>query len=159
MPILTHELASASPPNPLQPLAFLRACTALTPTTPQDHQYIPLILPPHVCPHPSLCFRNPTSPSPLLTILMLPQDPQDMPLTPPSTPFKPPPTLLILYATYHPYTHVVPSRHASNTAYHPYAHVVPSRYVYDTAYNFYAPARPQDKPPMVAPHLHAHPAA
>ncbi|MBW0468605.1 hypothetical protein O181_008320 [Austropuccinia psidii MF-1] len=29
VPTLTHELASASPPNPLQPLACLNASTAL----------------------------------------------------------------------------------------------------------------------------------
>ncbi|MBW0479062.1 hypothetical protein O181_018777 [Austropuccinia psidii MF-1] len=72
----------------------------MLPHCPQD---MPLRLPPHICPHPPSCFCTPASkhanapaePSPLLTL---------------------PPTHLILAASYHPYAHIVPSRHASNTA-------------------------------------------
>ncbi|MBW0585344.1 hypothetical protein O181_125059 [Austropuccinia psidii MF-1] len=39
---------------------------------------------------------------------------------------------------YPPYTCVVPSQHASDTAYHPYTHGVPSQHAPDTAYHPYA---------------------
>ncbi|MBW0482306.1 hypothetical protein O181_022021 [Austropuccinia psidii MF-1] len=58
---------------------------------------------PHLCPHHPLCFRTPTLSSPPLYILTLPWHPQDMPLTPPSTPLMPNP----LSAAYHPYTQVL----------------------------------------------------
>ncbi|MBW0550157.1 hypothetical protein O181_089872 [Austropuccinia psidii MF-1] len=77
MPTLTLELASASPPNPLQRLACLRAHT-------------PLQMRPHLCPHHSLRFRTPASYSPWITILILLWVPQVMPPTPPSPPLTPP---------------------------------------------------------------------
>ncbi|MBW0553090.1 hypothetical protein O181_092805 [Austropuccinia psidii MF-1] len=62
MPTLTHELASASLPNPLQPLACL------------------LLMLRH--PHSIFCTYNPYTPT----------RPQDMPPMPPSSPLMPPPT-------------------------------------------------------------------
>ncbi|MBW0488294.1 hypothetical protein O181_028009 [Austropuccinia psidii MF-1] len=61
MPTLTHELASTSLPNPLQPLAFLHARTT------------------------SRCDSNTAPPSPPSSILTFPWRPQDIPPTPPST--------------------------------------------------------------------------
>ncbi|MBW0549313.1 hypothetical protein O181_089028 [Austropuccinia psidii MF-1] len=58
---------------------------------------------PHLCPHYSLCFCAPASSSLLLTVLTLPQRPQDTPLTLPLTPLTPNP----LSATYHPYAQVL----------------------------------------------------
>ncbi|MBW0572615.1 hypothetical protein O181_112330 [Austropuccinia psidii MF-1] len=113
MPTITLELASASPPNPLSHLACLRACTPLQ----MRLQHCP-----HLRLHHSLCFHTPTSSSPWLTILTLLRGPQVMPPTPPSPPFTPPCTLLILSAAYHPYTRGLPSQNASDTAYHPQAH-------------------------------------
>ncbi|MBW0562552.1 hypothetical protein O181_102267 [Austropuccinia psidii MF-1] len=81
MPTLMHELDSASPPNPLQPLECLHTHTALT---------------------------TPYASAPWwLTILTLLRQPQDMPPMPPSTPLMPPPTHLILSAPYNAYSHVL----------------------------------------------------
>ncbi|MBW0560366.1 hypothetical protein O181_100081 [Austropuccinia psidii MF-1] len=54
-------------------------------------------------PPPISALTTPALPSPLLTILMLPLRPQDMPPMPPSTP----PILNPLSATYHPYNKVL----------------------------------------------------
>ncbi|MBW0576420.1 hypothetical protein O181_116135 [Austropuccinia psidii MF-1] len=51
---------------------------------------------------------------------------------------------------YHLYAHVVPSRHASNTASHPYTCVVPSRHAPDTAYHPYACGEPSQHDPDTA---------
>ncbi|MBW0577963.1 hypothetical protein O181_117678 [Austropuccinia psidii MF-1] len=77
MPTLTLELASASPPNPLQRLACLRAHTPL-------HMRL------QHCPNHSLCFCTPASSSPWLTILTLLRGPQVLPPTQPSPPLTPP---------------------------------------------------------------------
>ncbi|MBW0509975.1 hypothetical protein O181_049690 [Austropuccinia psidii MF-1] len=108
-------------------------------TLAQDPQYMPPTLPPHVYPHPSLPFWTPstyhayapTGPSryaseastlphastpPLLTMLMLLQDPLDMPLT------------------LQPHVHPHPSLLLSTpTAYHAYAPAGPSKYASDNA--------------------------
>ncbi|MBW0521396.1 hypothetical protein O181_061111 [Austropuccinia psidii MF-1] len=60
-------------------------------------------LPPHLHPHHSLRFCTPASSSPWLTVLMLLQGPQAMPLKLPSPPLTPPRTGLILSSAYHPY--------------------------------------------------------
>ncbi|MBW0520335.1 hypothetical protein O181_060050 [Austropuccinia psidii MF-1] len=57
--LLTHTYLSA-------PLLFTMLMLL------QHPQDIPLKLPPHVCPDPSLCFHKPTLSSPALTILTLP---------------------------------------------------------------------------------------
>ncbi|MBW0484094.1 hypothetical protein O181_023809 [Austropuccinia psidii MF-1] len=48
---------------------------------------------------------------------------------------------------YHLYAHVVPSRHASNTASHPCACVVPSPHAPNTAYHPYARGVPSRHAP------------
>ncbi|MBW0592470.1 hypothetical protein O181_132185 [Austropuccinia psidii MF-1] len=71
----------------------------------------------------------------MLTHLHHPTD--ETPTLPPPSPSSP---LLMLSnpCPYHLYAHVVPYRHASNTASHPYACVVPSRHPPNTAYHPYA---------------------
>ncbi|MBW0483244.1 hypothetical protein O181_022959 [Austropuccinia psidii MF-1] len=49
-------------------------------------------------------------------------------------------------APYHPYTHKVPSQHASNAACHPYARVVPSRHASNAAYHPSAHIVPSQHP-------------
>ncbi|MBW0473542.1 hypothetical protein O181_013257 [Austropuccinia psidii MF-1] len=71
-------------------------CTAI----PQDET---MMLPPHLRPHHSLCFRTPALSSLPLTILTLPRCPQDLPLRLRLTPLMPNP----LSATYHPYAQVL----------------------------------------------------
>ncbi|MBW0519307.1 hypothetical protein O181_059022 [Austropuccinia psidii MF-1] len=98
------------------------------------------------CPHHSLQFCTPASSSPWLTVLMLLQGPQVMPLKLPSPPLIPPRTHRL------PYSRLwMPSRHASYTTYHPYACVVPSQcasgpphtgLILNPAYDPYSPAVP-----------------
>ncbi|MBW0585123.1 hypothetical protein O181_124838 [Austropuccinia psidii MF-1] len=113
------SLASASPPNPPQHFACLRARTALQMRL-------------RHCP-PSLA-------SPLLTLSHPCPYHLYAHVCPPDTAYHP-------YArgvpsrhapdTTYPYACVVPSRHAPNTASHPYACVVPSRHAPVTAYHPY----------------------
>ncbi|MBW0523019.1 hypothetical protein O181_062734 [Austropuccinia psidii MF-1] len=63
---------------------------------------------------PSRCDSNTSPPSLPSPLLMLPWSPQDIPSTPPSTLLMPPPSHLILSATYHDYACVVPSQQSSN---------------------------------------------
>ncbi|MBW0530432.1 hypothetical protein O181_070147 [Austropuccinia psidii MF-1] len=77
MPTLMLELASASPPNPLQRLACLCARTPSL-TTPYASTPPPLTI-----------FTLLMLPHPRLTILTLLQGPQVMSLTPPSPPCLP----------------------------------------------------------------------
>ncbi|MBW0535160.1 hypothetical protein O181_074875 [Austropuccinia psidii MF-1] len=131
---------------PPQRLACLRAHTALQmrlrhcpPISVLNTPYA--FTPP---PLPSLCAWSALLT--LLTILMLAQCPPD---------------------TTYPYTCVVPSRHASDTAYHPYACVEPSRHAFDTTYHPYACCPPDmpmtqltiltlvECPPDMAYHLYA----
>ncbi|MBW0534705.1 hypothetical protein O181_074420 [Austropuccinia psidii MF-1] len=58
---------------------------------------------PHISPHHSLCFHTPATHNPYAPVA-------------PSTLLMPSTTCLILFANYHPYTLVVSSPHASNTA-------------------------------------------
>ncbi|MBW0588890.1 hypothetical protein O181_128605 [Austropuccinia psidii MF-1] len=51
---------------------------------------------------------------------------------------------------YHPYAHVVPSRHAPDTTYDPYACVVPSQHSSDTAYHPYSRKVPAQHAPNTA---------
>ncbi|MBW0513234.1 hypothetical protein O181_052949 [Austropuccinia psidii MF-1] len=76
-------------PHPLHCFLCLHSHSAL----PTFFTMVPL----HLCPHQSLCFRTPP-----LKILMLLRHPQDMPPTLPST-------LLILSTNYHPYSLAVSS--------------------------------------------------
>ncbi|MBW0483758.1 hypothetical protein O181_023473 [Austropuccinia psidii MF-1] len=100
-------------------------------TTLQDHQDMPPMLPPYVLPHPSLGFRNPAPYNP-----HAPTAPSryasNAPLNPPYTHIVP--SRHASNTTYHPYTCIVPSRYASNAAYHPYACVMPSQHASDTAF-------------------------
>ncbi|MBW0509928.1 hypothetical protein O181_049643 [Austropuccinia psidii MF-1] len=102
---------------------------------PQDPQDMPSTLPPHVCPHPSLCFSTPSA----LRICLqhFPQHP--LCLLPPAAPYAHiVPFCHASDAAYHIYAHVVPSYHASKAYYHPYAHVVPSCHASNAAYHPYA---------------------
>ncbi|MBW0571971.1 hypothetical protein O181_111686 [Austropuccinia psidii MF-1] len=51
---------------------------------------------------------------------------------------------------YHPYAHIVPSQHSSNTAYNPYTPVVPSRHASNARYHPYT-CCPQDETTMLPP--------
>ncbi|MBW0578702.1 hypothetical protein O181_118417, partial [Austropuccinia psidii MF-1] len=114
------EMTSTPPPGHLSPLPCLLSCLnwllnpcLMIPTLsmlmlPRRSPDETPTLPPHLRPHHSLCFHTPG-----LTISMLVECP-------------------------HPYAHVVPSRHASDTACHPYTRGVPPRHSSDTAYHPYA---------------------
>ncbi|MBW0539443.1 hypothetical protein O181_079158 [Austropuccinia psidii MF-1] len=105
MPTLTLELASASPPNPLQHLACLRPCTPLQ----MRLQHCP-----HLCPHHSLCFCTPPH---LLLGLQSLSSCGTLNLCLQCLP-RPPLHLLA------PCARGVPSQHFLNTAYHPYAQLL-----------------------------------
>ncbi|MBW0532496.1 hypothetical protein O181_072211 [Austropuccinia psidii MF-1] len=72
-------------------------------------QHIPLTLPPHLCPHQSLCFHTPAPYHPYA-----PEAPSIYASNATVTPPHP-------LCAYHPYTTAVPSRYASNAATPPYA--------------------------------------
>ncbi|MBW0498499.1 hypothetical protein O181_038214 [Austropuccinia psidii MF-1] len=108
-------------PNPQRCLPSLHSCSALTLALYHEA--------PHLCPHHSLHFRNPTLSSLLLTILMLLLPPQDMPPTLPSTPLMPHPlcplqslrlrSALQKFLRHYPYMGLI-----LNTAYHPHTPAV-----------------------------------
>ncbi|MBW0491115.1 hypothetical protein O181_030830 [Austropuccinia psidii MF-1] len=81
-------------PNPLQPLACLRALSVLKKTL-------------HHCPPISALTTPYVWAPPPLTVLMLQQRPQNIPPMLPSALLRPPPTCLMLSATYHLYATVL----------------------------------------------------
>ncbi|MBW0526192.1 hypothetical protein O181_065907 [Austropuccinia psidii MF-1] len=86
MPTLMHELASASPPNPLRPLTCLHSHTTLEICLCGDT--------------PISALTHPHASTPLLlNMITLPLHPQDTPS----------PSLQLLSAAYHPHAHIVPS--------------------------------------------------
>ncbi|MBW0580482.1 hypothetical protein O181_120197 [Austropuccinia psidii MF-1] len=104
---LTHPYSSAyllRPQDipPMSPSPLLRlppTCLMLSPTY---HPYAPAV--------PSRCDSNsatPSPPSPLPTILMLPQPPHDMPPTPPPHLCTDPSLCLCTPTTYHPYAPIL----------------------------------------------------
>ncbi|MBW0593170.1 hypothetical protein O181_132885 [Austropuccinia psidii MF-1] len=77
----------------------------MPPTPPHTGLILKLLQPPQdetKMPPPISTLTTPTFSSLPLTILMLPQRPQDVPLRPPSTPLTPNP----LSSAYHPYAQV-----------------------------------------------------
>ncbi|MBW0486312.1 hypothetical protein O181_026027 [Austropuccinia psidii MF-1] len=125
MPTLMLELDSASHPNPLQCLAFLRARTPLQmrlqnypPSLPS-----PLLTLPHPCFIFSLVY-NPYAPAGPLTYA------SKATLT---HLIQPPLTIITL---------AVPSQHSSNATYQFYAHVVPTRHASDAPLTLASSSRP-----------------
>ncbi|MBW0463132.1 hypothetical protein O181_002847 [Austropuccinia psidii MF-1] len=83
MPTLMHELDSASPPNPLQPLASLGAHTALP-----IYASNAALTPPYASSNPPNPLCHLPSSGHIVTSQYAPD------------------------ATYHPYAHIVPSQHS-----------------------------------------------
>ncbi|MBW0514051.1 hypothetical protein O181_053766 [Austropuccinia psidii MF-1] len=95
--------------------------------------------------HPMSPLTHPYASAPLpLKILTLLRNPQDIPPMPLSTP-------LIFYTSYYPYTHIVPSGHASNATFAPYTCIVPSCYASNAAYHPYACVMPLTAPSHWSP--------
>ncbi|MBW0559348.1 hypothetical protein O181_099063 [Austropuccinia psidii MF-1] len=105
-------------------------------------------LPPHLCPHHSLCFHTPAHTIFMLTWCTTDMLPTSIILTVAKVPSRYAPA-----TAYHPYTCRVHYQHAPNTNY-PYACVVPSRHAPDTSYP-YACVVPSQHPPDTAYHRYA----
>ncbi|MBW0462276.1 hypothetical protein O181_001991 [Austropuccinia psidii MF-1] len=107
--IFVHEKTSSPPPDHLTPLTCLLSHLNWLP-----HPSLILPDPQHAYVHspPSRCDSDTAPSSPPSPLLTLPHP-----------------------ATYHPYAHVVPCRHASDATYQPYAHIVPSQHSSNGAYH------------------------
>ncbi|MBW0467071.1 hypothetical protein O181_006786 [Austropuccinia psidii MF-1] len=102
-PISALTTPYASTPPPLNMLMLRHALPTCLPCRPHTGLIFNVLTILKLLQHPQDGIKM------LLTILTLLQRPQDMPPTLPSTPLTPPPTHIILSATYHAYAHVLDS--------------------------------------------------